>query len=239
MGIVEDAITLLKGANLQYIEPDADEVALFEDAFNRMFILEQKFREMDWFYNQYKTEAMAGLMVMKKQTGGNFGGATATGDTFGIRPISPYNFTMDQWSFSLATASGVNNWIDAATGILSGTAGQPLKIGEGQVLVVCGYRSYATTPTAYALKVTEDGEQKPRVDVTEAMLATELKTQPLQDAYFWKKNTTVLVELFNSSSAASTDSPAFLGFSFVKGDLLRLLDAQNAGLSGADYLITT
>jgi len=209
-----------------------DERKKFSRAFERSLVLAYPEREIRDAYLRHQGEILLGAAVAKEQMDATIDGEQPQpGKIGGPIPIrAAFLGVGDDWedlgSFSTGSPQ---NWIHSGTSLLGGTSGNPIRIGENAVHVIIGIRSRHPSPKVESVKFTVDGNEEPVIITGFAQKASGLAFKELDNGKIWKKNTTVLGEIFASASYGSTctDYLELIGASFIPEAQLRVHDAAD------------
>lgn len=233
------------------------ELVRFGRSFERQFILCLPERELVDIYNRHKAEALLGAMVAKDQMNAEIDDEQpASNKIGGPNPIEAMHFGIgDDWEDIQSiynavqaawTTGDAENWIHSGTQLMGGTAGHAIRIGMNAVHVVFGISTSHDSPRIEASQFTIDGKQKPKLTTfwqPRTLPGAPHATKEFDNAYVFKKDTTVLAQIFISQafgalSTLQTDFPRLVGVSYIKEPALRLLDpVTGAGrvLPGTTY----
>jgi len=251
-----DARTLADDLGVVTRDLNDKELTRFGRTFERQFIRNLPERAVVDIHVRHKAEALLGAMIAKEQmnseiddeqpASNKIGGPLAIRACwFGIGDdwediYSVYNTAQGAWS-----TGSPQNWIHSGTQLMGGTAGNAIRIGENAVHVVYGLGSVHASPKIEAIQFTIDGKEKPILLTFWAQRVNPGAVRPvkeLDNAYIFKRDTTVLAKVFISDSFGErvsyvTDYPRLYGVSFIKEPALRLLDPDkvNHTIVGTRY----
>jgi hypothetical protein len=103
------------------------------------------------------------------------------------------------------------------------------------VVVVLGIGTLHTSPKIGAIQFTIDGKLKAPQRFGTVLKVSQRKYKKFPKAMLWKKDTTVLGQIFAATSfgATVTDYPYLIGVTYMKEPAYRLLDP--AAFDGTSY----
>jgi len=234
-----EAERALKNLGYTYDKLSDPELDKFGRSFERQFVLAIKEREIIDLYQRHMEEILMGAMVATEQMDKRFDGERPESGKFGmVKPRAGFFGIGDDWDSVAAFATGSpQNWIHSGTGLMAGTVGNAIKVGENAVHTIVAIGSLHKIPKIESHQFTMDGKPKPIVLVREPQEFSDLRFKELDISFIWKKNTTVLGKVFIGDQlgvvASAADWPLLLGASFVPEDVLRLHDV--ATLPGTVY----
>jgi len=243
-----DAADTAKALGLE-AEPLTDaELDKFGRSFERQFVLGMTYREIIDILNRHRAEILMGAMVATKQFASRFDGERPEAGKFGMTEIrAGWLGIGDDWEditlYSSATVlqftgGALQNWIHSGTNLMTGTAGNAVKIGKNAVHVIVGVGDYYEDSKLESLQFTIDGKPKPGITMKRAIMLSDFKTKELDVAFILKYKTTILGKVFQKPT--DTAYPYLLGATFVPENILREY-VDPASLPGAtnDFILTT
>ena len=219
------------------------ELIRFGRSFERQFVLGLDSREIIDIYFRHKAEAMLGALIAKEQMDSEIDGEQAAsnkiGGPFPVRACwlgigddwediySIYNTAQNAW-----TTGAAQNWIHSGTLLMGGTAGNAIRIGENAVHVIFGMDTSHGSPKVESAQFTIDGKLKPAIYTfwqQRTLPGAVRATKEFDNAHIFKKDTTVLSQIFISRAFGAvsdyqTDFPRLVGVSYIKEPALRLID---------------
>lgn len=218
-----------------------DELTRFGRSFERQFVIPFAEREITDIYIRHQGECLLGGMVAKEQMDADIQGEQPGSNMVaGPVPIRACFLGIgDDWEDILGiyaaaqgywTPGSAQNWIHSGTTLMGGTSGNAVKIGENAVHVVIAVQDYHPSPKLESVQFTLDGKQKPILECFYPHKRSEaLRIKELDNAYIFKKDTTVLAKVFISDAygEAITQAlcyPQLLGVSYIKEPVQRTLD---------------
>lgn len=241
--IQEDARTLAADLGVTTRNLTPKEIIRFGRAFERCFVREYECRQIVDVYMRHKAEAMLGAMIAKEQMDAEIDDEQpASNKIGGPLPISAHWFGIgDDWEdidsiYASAqqawTTGACQNWIHSGTLLMGGTIGNAIRIGENAVHVIFGIDDVHPAPKMERVQFTVDGKQKPVLLMFFSHKALPGAPRPVKEfdnAYIFKKDTTVLAQVFISRaygapSTFQTTYPRLIGVSFIKEPAVRLQD---------------
>jgi len=222
-----------------------DELTRFGRAFERQFLIPYAERQIVDIYLRHQGECLLGAMVAKEQMDadiqGEQPGSNMVAGPVPIRAcflgvggdwediLGIYGGTQGYW-----TTGSAQNWIHSGTTLMGGSSGNAVKIGENAVHVVIAVQDYHPSPKLESVQFTIDGKEKPILECFYPHKRFEsLRIKELDNAYVFKRDTTVLAKVFISGAfgAAVTNVvcyPQLLGVSYIKEPIQRTLDPVSA-----------
>lgn len=220
------------------------ELTRFGRSFERQFIINLPERAMVDLHRRHKAEALLGAMIAKEQMDSEIDDEQPASNKVGgpLAIDAQWLGIGDDWEDLNSIYAGAQNawttgapqdWIHSGTTFMGGTAANtPIRIGGNAVHVVYGIGSVHASPKIHSVQFTIDGKQKPKILLFWAQRINPGAVRPIKEldnAYIFKKNTTVLADVFISDSfgapdAFVTDYPRLYGVSYIKEPALRLLD---------------
>lgn len=219
------------------------ELTRFGRSYERQFITVYPDRQVVDIYIRHKAEALLGAMIAKDQMNAEIDDEQpASNKIGGPNPIeamhlgigddwedlnSIYNAAQNAW-----TTGAVQAWIHSGSLLMGGVAGNAIRIGGNAVHVVFGIETTHDSPRIEAVQFVIDGKQKPKLTTfwqPRTLPGAPHAVKELDNAFIFKKDTTVLAGLFISGafgapSALQTDFPRLVGVSYIKEPTLRLVD---------------
>lgn len=244
-GLQSDMLALAKDLGLVTEDLEEDELTRFGRAFERQFVLPTTYREIRDIYMRHQGECLLGAMVAKKQMDADIQGEQAGSNrVVGPVPIRACFLGLgDDWEDIVGitnanvgywTAGTTNHWIHSGTTLMGGTDGHPVKIGAQAVHVVIAIEDYHPSPKLESVKFELDGKEKSILELfyQHKMANGVRQIKELDNAYIFKKDTTVLADLFLSSAFGATVTelvsyPQLIGVSYIKEPVQRILDPVN------------
>lgn len=250
--LMDDARTLADDLGVVTRDLTPKELTRFGRSFARQFIIGNPFREIVDIHKRHEAEALLGGMIAKAQMEAEVDNEQPASNKIGgpVAIRASYFGIGDDWEDLNGIYAGAQNswstgtpqnWIHSGTTLMGGTAGNAIRIGESAVHVVYGLETTHDSPRIESIQFTIDGKQKPILKtfwVQRVLPGIDVPVKELDNAYIFKRDTTVLAQLFISRGFGApmsyqTDFPRLLGVSFVKEPALRLLDP--ATLPGTRY----
>lgn len=245
--LMADAKSLATELGLVHRDLSDKELYKFGRTFERQFMLPFPERQVVDIHLRHQAEALLGAMVAKEQMDAEVDGELpASGKIGGPLAIrAPWFGIGDDWEdiasvYGTTTARGQGywtpgspqDWIHSGTLLMGGTDTNPVKIGENALHIVYGLQSLHPSPKIESIQFTVDGKDKPVLLTfwTQKTLPTEgLKIKELDNAFVWKKDTTVRARVFISEAfgdiiTQAVDYPALMGVSYIKEPPLRVHD---------------
>lgn len=230
------------------------ELIRFGRSYQRQFVKTYAPRQVVDIYVRHQAEALLGAMIAKEQMDAEIDDEQpASNKIGGPLPIRACWFGIgDDWEdlngiyagVQAAWSTGLNqNWIHAGTTMMAaqgGVVGGPIRILENAVHVVFGIEDLHAAPRIEAFRFTIDGKQKPILlpfFVQRTLPGLERPVKELDNAYVFKKDTTLHVGLFISNafgavSLFQTCFPRLVGVSYIKEPALRIKDPIAENLAG-------
>lgn len=238
-----EAVSVGKDLGVMTVNLTDKELVRFGRSFERQFIRALPDRGMVDIHLRHLSEALLGAILAKEQMDSEIDGEVPASNKIG----GPYPIRAswlgigDDWEDILGITGAVTsswptgtpqNWIHSGTSLLGGTIGNAIRILENAVHVVYGIHSLHVSPKIEAVQFTIDGKTKPANFTHWAQKVAAGHTQRIKEldsAYIWKKDTTVLAQVFISNAygaaaAFQVDYPALYGVSYIKEPAVRLLD---------------
>lgn len=228
------------------------ELIRFDRSYQRQFVAGNTMAPLRDLHIRHQKEGLLGGMIAKEQMDATIDGEQpASNKVGGPLPIwAPYLLIGDNWEDIYGIYSGgqnswstgsAQNWIHSGSILGGGTDGNAIRIGDNAVHVVYGIYSLHSSPKVENVKFTIDGKEKPLLLTFWAQRTApedNVRVRELDSAYIFKRDTTVLAELFIGSafgaqSSYQQDYPALAGVSFIKEPALRLNDPAN--IEGTRY----
>jgi len=230
--LMADARTLADDLGVVTRDLTDKELTRFGRSFERQFIRNLPERAVVDIHIRHKAEALLGAMIAKEQMNSEIDDEQPASNKIG----GPLAIRANAW-----TTGSAQNWIHSGTTLMGGTAGNAIRIGENAVHVIYGIGDTHPSPKLESVRFTIDGKQKP---ILNCFFAQKINpgavraVKELDNAYIFKRDTTVLAEVFISHaygapSTYQTTYPRLFGVSFIKEPALRLLDPAN--LPGVRY----
>jgi len=238
-----DARALASDLGVTTRDLTAGELTRFGRSFERQFIQNLPERPVVDLYIRHKAEILLAAMIAKEQMDAEIDDEQPASNKIGgpvpIRACwlgigddwedidSIYNSAQQAW-----TTGDCENWIHSGTLLMGGTAGHAIRVGENAVHVIIGIDDTHPSPKVEVAQFTIDGKQKPILETFFAQRALPGAARPIKEldnAYIFKKDTTVLATVFISRafgapSALQVTYPRLIGASFIKEPALRLQD---------------
>jgi len=232
---------------------ECDRIALSLDRLLRVSFAERNIIQL---FERHEMEIIAGACVAKDQMDAEVDGEQPSPSKIaGPIPIrAPYVGIGDDWADLVGiTAGNVGyfgvgapvDWIHSGTTMMGGTAGNPIRIGENQVLVVLGIQDLHPSPKLESVKFEINARE-------ESVLNTEFTQQDLlsrhlkelENAYIWKHNDTILGKIMISSAFGetieqATTFPALIGVTFLRESQARIHDPADLDGTVQDVVMTT
>lgn len=172
----------------------------------------------------------------KKQfNGNNFGGTEPSSSQFGISKIRSGYFGWNDWSnLPTLTAGTDQTWLDASTpDNLSGTSGQPLKVGQQAVHLIMGLGSYDQSPKITAEQFTFNEQTYPTQYVGDEFRNTDLRVRWLDSPWILEQNDNVNATVYPGLDG--DDVPYLVGVTFINNEAARILDPS--GMTGQTNIV--
>jgi len=244
MGTQDELIAMNSAMQLGYeldklTEPEFNKWLMY---FKRSILEEGEFRSHADLYYRHLGDFLFGAMIAKAQLKAKFDGSSPRPGMFGITPLRANYFGLgDDWDvFYTWTAGSPQDWIHSGTTELGGTSGNPIKILEDVVHVIIGIEDWAPLQSSYpvleSVKFTIDGKEKPIIIVRDAFMGRANPRIELDEAYFLRKNTTFLAQVFSASTPVK-ETPKLIGLTYIKEEHMRTHDP--ASLDGANKGVVT
>jgi len=250
--LMADARTLADDLGVVTRDLTDKELTRFGRSFERQFIRNLPERAVVDIHIRHKAEALLGAMIAKEQMNSEIDDEQPASNKIGgpLAIRAAYFGIGDDWedingiyagAQNAWTTGSAQNWIHSGTTLMGGTAGNAIRIGENAVHVIYGIGDTHPSPKLESVRFTIDGKQKP---ILNCFFAQKINpgavraVKELDNAYIFKRDTTVLAEVFISHaygapSTYQTTYPRLFGVSFIKEPALRLLDPVN--LPGVRY----
>lgn len=226
------AVSLAASLGLVYTQLSDTELQTFGTSYERSFVSENIQREIVDIHVRHQTESLVGAMVAKAQMNSSIDGEQPASNQIGgpllIRAAhlgigsattaSPPVVTAEDWDVSVGTAFAETNWIHSG-GLLNGTAGDAIRVGQNMVFVIYGVASLVSSPVIESIRFTIDAKPKANIYVGDMFRSSNLKIKELDTGLLLKQNTTILGTYF--PTATGTDAPQVLGVVFIPEPYLR------------------
>lgn len=238
-----DARTLASDLGVTTRDLTDKELIRFGRSYERQFITVYPDRQVVDLYMRHKAEAILGAMIAKDQMNAEIDDEQpASNKIGGPNPIEAMHLGIgDDWEDLNSIYAGAQNawttgapqaWIHSATTLMGGLIPNAIRIGQNAVHVVFGIETTHDSPRIEAVQFIIDGKQKPKMTTfwqPRTLPGAPHAVKELDNAFIFKKDTTVLALLFISGafgapSALQTDFPRLVGVSYIKEPTLRLLD---------------
>lgn len=185
-------------------------------------------------YQDYYDTIRFAAEVAKSQFGLDFGGIVADSDNEFVmdHPHSGY-FGYNDWSnLADVSADSTFTWIDEdAVDNLSGSAGEPVTIGEPVVHLIFGVGSYDTSPKTTRMQMEINDKPKTSISTGHFFQSTDIAVKWLDSPILIRKDDEFLVDAY--SGEAGTESLFFEGVTFVKNRQARNLDPAQLANDGS------
>lgn len=247
-----DARTLASDLGVTTRDLTTSELVRFGRSFERQFIQNLPERPVVDLYIRHKAEILLAAMIAKEQMDAEIDDEQPASNKIGgpvpIRACwlgigddwedidSIYNSTQQAW-----TTGACQNWIHSGTLLMNNFPagwGTAIRIGENAVHVIIGIDDTHASPKVEVVQFTIDGKQKPILMCMFAQRTLPGAARPIKEldnAYIFKKDTTVLAQVFISRafgapSALQVTYPRLIGASFIKEPALRLQDPVTGAL---------
>ena len=223
-----------------------DELTRFGRAYERQFVMPFAERQIIDIYMRHQGECLLGAIVAKEQMDADVQGEQPGSNMVaGPVPIRAaflgigddwediagiYGTAADTRGQGYWTPGSAQDWIHSGTALMGGTDGHAVKIGENAVHVVIAIQDYHPSPKLESVQFTLDGKEKPILECFYPHKRFEaLRIKELDNAYIFKKDTTVLGKIFISEAfgAVITQAvcyPQLLGVSYIKEPVQRTLE---------------
>lgn len=239
--LMADARSLASDLGVTTRDLTPKELVRFGRSYERQFIKNYPERQVVDIYVRHKAEALLGAMIAKEQMDAEIDDEQPASNKVGgplvIRACwfgigddwedlnSIYNGVQSAWS------TGTNeHWIHSATRLMAGAAATAVRIGENAVHVIFGIEDTHASPRLESVQFTIDGKEKPILlpfFAQRTLPGAARAVKELDNAYIFKKDTTVLADVFISRafgalSAFQTTYPRLVGVSYIKEPALRL-----------------
>jgi len=244
----DDAAKVGKALGLELEPLDDEELDKFGRSFERQFVIGTSEREIVDILNRHRAEILMGAMVATKQFASRFDGERPDAGKFGMSEIrASFLGIGDDWEditlYSSATVlpftgGSLQNWIHSGTNLMTGTAGNAVKIGKNAVHVIVAIGDYFEDSKLESLQFTIDGKPKTGITLKRALAHSDFKIKELDVAFILKYKTTVLGKVFQKPTA--TAYPYLLGATFVPENILReYVDPASLPGTTNDFILTT
>lgn len=247
-----DARTLASDLGVTTRDLTPSELVRFGRSFERQFIQNLPERPVVDLYIRHKAEILLAAMIAKEQMDAEIDDEQPASNKIGgpvpIRACwlgigddwedidSIYNSTQQAW-----TTGACQNWIHSGTLLMNNFPvgwGTAIRVGENAVHVIIGIDDTHASPKVEVVQFTIDGKQKPILMCMFAQRTLPGAARPIKEldnAYIFKKDTTVLGQVFISRafgapSALQVTYPRLIGASFIKEPALRLQDPVTGAL---------
>jgi len=243
--IMVDARGLAEDLGLVVKDLTDRELRKFGMSFERQLVLPFPERQVVDIHLRHQAEALLGAMVAKEQMEAEVDGELpASGKIGGPLAIrASWLGIGDDWEdiasvYGTPTARGQGywtpgspqDWIHSGTLLMGGTDGHAVKIGENALHVVYGIQSLHPSPKIESVYFRIDAKERPILVTFWAQKTPRtLRIKELDNAFIWKKDTTVLAKVFISEAfgdaiTQAVDYPALMGVSYIKEAQLRVHD---------------
>lgn len=224
-----EAKALADELGLTYEPLTPTELLRWGQSFERSFILQYEYRDIIELLWRRQKELLLGAMVAKEQMKAQIDGESPSSGKVGGPLVirAGYIGIGDDWEDAAPFTTGSpQNWIHSGTTLLGGSAGNPIRVLENAVFVVVGLGSFHPSPKIESIKFTIDGKEKPTLTTGWQLKKSGLAVREFNSAYVWKKNTTVLGQIFVSEAFGNTvvDYPFLIGCAYVPEAQLRIQD---------------
>ena len=220
----------------------SDEYTKFTGSFERQFVLYYKERRFATLYERNVATIRVGAKAAKAQFKQHFGGEHPDSHEFGmVVPRAAYFGIGSDWDKQRPiTADSPTYLIDSGTrgiGGLYGTSGNPVKIGGNALHVIFGVGTMATSPLTEALRFTINEKPQTPIITWYHYLISDLKFREIGKVYIFKKDTTILLEGYSSTSGQ--DVNYLIGASFLPWNVLKEIDVTKLSGTTPDVILAT
>jgi len=217
----------------------SDEYTKFTNSFERQFVLYYKERRFATLYERNIAAIRVAAKAAKAQFKAHFGGEHPDSHEFGmVVPRAAYFGIGHDWDEQRPLAGDTTTYlIDSGTTFLAGTSGNPVKIGGNALHVIFGVGTMATSPLTEALRFTINEKPQTPIITWYHYLISDLKFREIGKVYIFKKDTTILLEGYSSTSGQ--DVNYLIGASFLPWNVLKEIDVVKLSGTTPDVILTT
>lgn len=239
-----DARTLADDLGVTTRDLSDKELTRFGRSFERQLIQSLPEREVVNIHVRHKAEALLGAMIAKEQMDAEVDDEQPASNKIGgpVAIRASYFGLGDDWEdlagilaplvVNAWPTGTAQRWIHSGTALMAGTAGNAIRIGENAVHVVYGIGDTHASPKLESMQFTIDGKQKAILKcffVQKVNPGAVRAVKELDNAYIFKKDTTIYAEVFISRAYGAPSSyqitfPRLFGVSYIKEPAMRLLD---------------
>lgn len=221
-----NAVSLASSLGLVYSPLNDTELGTFGTSFERSFVAENVQRDIVDIHMRHQTESLVGAMVAKAQMNSSIDGEQPSSNQVGgpllikaaYLGIGNSGLTSGDWDLSVTTTFAEVNWIDSA-GLLGGTAGNAIRVGQNSLFVIYGVGTFSQSPVIEDVRFVIDAKPKSAMYVGSLWRSSNLKVKEFDTAYLLKQNTTFLAKYL--ATQAGTDSPYLIGVAYIPEPYLR------------------
>lgn len=176
---------------------------------------------------EYKEEISFAGMVAKAQMDQQLGGQMTTPNKIAITQIEPEYFGYQDWdNVPDASADTVSTWLDSSTpDELSGSGGEPIKIGDEAVHIVLGMGTFSSEENARNFGFELDRNLQTAIRAENAFRNTDLMIQWLDEPLLLYEDREVFGEFYSAFAGTTAFRP--VGVTFIDGKAAREVNPSN------------
>ncbi len=203
-------------------------------------------------FREYQAEIQQAARVAKAEFAQGFGGTEPNSGQFGASLIRPGFFGYDSWLNCPDAEEGTAvPWLDAAApDNLSGSAGDPLTVGEDAVHIIIGVGSYVGStavnftdssvnrelPKTEAVKFRLNDQPRTSIETWMAFRNTDMRQRYFDTPMLVTEDDDVYAEFVGGE--AGTEALYPIGVSYVKGKALREIVAADMATEDGKNIVT-
>lgn len=185
---------------------------------------------------EYREEFMVGAEIARAQFDQKFGGLNPGSGRYALSRIRAGYFGFDSWegttNLTGMTAGGPVNWINDGHGThLDGTDtsfGNPLRVGEDAVHVVCGIGEYSPSPKISAYKYEINEEPRTSIQSKWETTKTDIGIKWLDRAIILPEDS--LFEMRAFPDVGGDAAPYLVGGSYIESRASQVFDPEEMSL---------